>query len=256
MKISRLALPLALLGALVLLVAGPGTRFGAWQYGTGLLLMRGAFFVGLAAAAFALILLIVPKTRQGRAATLAAALVIGLGTAWVPWNGYQTVMSLPFIHDISTDTENPPPFVDVVPLRAQASNPVEYAGDEVAKQQREAYADIRTLEFSQSADATFSRRLMLRKKWGGTLSRQNRMRGASRRRQQHCGSASRTTLLFASSRWRRAVVWTYDPNPGLGAATSVRTPHGFGHSLKQCEVTVRPAAPVLLIGYAVAASFL
>ena len=150
---------IVLLGALLLLVAGPGTRFTVWQYGTGLLLMRGAFFVGLAAAVFALVLLIVPKSRQGRAATLAVALLIGLGTAWVPWNGYQTVKSLPFIHDISTDTENPPQFVDVVPLRAQASNPVEYAGEEVAKQQHEAYADIRTLEFSEPAAATFEQAL-------------------------------------------------------------------------------------------------
>ena len=159
MKISRLALPLALLGALLLLVAGPGTRLGVWQFGTGLLLMRGAFFVGIAAAAFALILLAVPKTRQGRAAILTVALVIGLGTAWIPWNGYRTVKSLPFIHDISTDTENPPPFVDVVPLRAQAPNPVTYPGEEVAQQQREAYADIRTLEFTQPAAATFSQAL-------------------------------------------------------------------------------------------------
>lgn len=159
MKISRFAFPLALLGVLLLLIAGPGTRLGVWQFGTGLLLMRVAFFVGIAAAAFALVLLAVPKTRQARAATLAVALVIGLGTAWIPWNGYRTVMSLPFIHDISTDTENPPQFVDVVPLRAEASNPVEYPGEEVAKLQREAYADIRPLEFSQSAGATFRQAL-------------------------------------------------------------------------------------------------
>ncbi len=166
MKISRIALPVALLGALMLLAAGPGTRFGAWEYATGLLLMRGAFFVGLAAAVFALILLIVPKTRQARAATLVVALAIGLGTAWVPYNGYRTVMSLPFIHDISTDTENPPQFVDVVPLRADAMNPVEYAGEEVARQQHEAYPDIHTLEFSKPAAATFSESLKVAEKMG------------------------------------------------------------------------------------------
>ncbi len=166
MNISRIALPLALLGALLLLVAGPGTRFGAWEYGTGLLLMRGAFFVGVAAVVIALILLIVPKTRKARAASLALALAIGLGTAWVPYNGYRTVMSLPFIHDISTDTQDPPQFVDVVPLRANAKNPVEYAGEEVARQQREAYPDIHTLEFSRPAAATFSDALDVAEKMG------------------------------------------------------------------------------------------
>lgn len=166
MNISRIAMPVALLAALLLLVAGPGTRFGVWEYGTGLLLMRGAFFVGLVAAIVALILLIVPKTRRGRGATLVAALAIGLVTAWVPYNGYRTVMSLPFIHDISTDTENPPQFVDVVPLRADAKNPVEYAGEEVAAQQREAYPDIHTLEFPGPAAATFSDALDVAEKMG------------------------------------------------------------------------------------------
>lgn len=166
MKISRIALPIALLSAVMLLVAGPGTRFGVWEYGTGLLLMRGAFFVAAGAAVFALILLIVPKMRRAGAASLAVALAIALGTAWVPWNGYRTVMSLPFIHDISTDTENPPQFVDVAPLRADAPNPIEYAGEEVAKQQRDAYPDIRTLEFPEPADVTFSRALEVSKEMG------------------------------------------------------------------------------------------
>jgi uncharacterized protein (DUF1499 family) len=188
MNISRIALLVALLGALVLLVAGPGTRFGAWEYGTGLLLMRVAFFVGLAAAFVALILLIVPKTRQARAATLVVALAIGLGTAWVPYNGYLTVMSLPMIHDISTDTENPPPFVDVVPLRTDAKNPVEYAGEEVARQQREAYPDVRTLEYSKPAAATFSDALEVAEKMGWDIV-------AARSEDGHI-EATATTLWF------------------------------------------------------------
>lgn len=155
MKISRIAPAIALLGALMLLLAGPGTRLGLWHYGTGLLLMRIAFFIGIGAALLAIILFIVPKTRRAHAKSLAAALVIGLATAFVPWNGYRTVTSLPFIHDITTDTENPPQFVDIVPLRADAPNPPGYGGEDIAAQQREAYPDIRTLEFAQPADATF-----------------------------------------------------------------------------------------------------
>lgn len=166
MNISRFALPLAIFAALLLLVSGPGSRFGAWEFGTGFLLMRGAFFVGIGAAAFALILLIVPKTRQARAASLAVALLIGLGTAWIPWSGLQTARSVPAIHDITTDTENPPQFVDVVPLRADARNPVDYEGEEIAKQQREAYADIQTLEFAQPVAATFSQALAASEKMG------------------------------------------------------------------------------------------
>lgn len=145
MKLSRIALFAAVIAALLLAIAGPGTRFGLWHYSTGFLLMRGALFLGLAAALLALVLLVIPRTRAGSAATLIIALLISLGTAWVPLNGYRTVKSLPFIHDISTDTTNPPKFVAVLPLRAEASNPAEYPGEEVAKQQREGYPDIQTL---------------------------------------------------------------------------------------------------------------
>lgn len=54
----------------------------------------------------------------------------------------------PLIHDISTDTANPPPFVDVLPLRAGAPNPPEHGGEEVVEQQRAAYPEIRTLELA------------------------------------------------------------------------------------------------------------
>ena len=159
MKIARLAFAVALVAALLLLFAGPGTRLGLWEFGTGFLMMRWALFLGVGAAALALLLFFLPKIRHGRAGLLAAALVIGLVTAWVPWNGYQTVRSLPFIHDITTDTVNPPRFVDVVPLRADAPNPVDYAGGEVAQQQRESYPDIQPLELSLTPEETFDRAL-------------------------------------------------------------------------------------------------
>ncbi|MFU8815624.1 MAG: DUF1499 domain-containing protein [Pseudomonadales bacterium] len=160
MKLAAIiTLSLAVTAALFLLVAGPGTRLEVWSFGTGFTLMRWALAVGLGAAALALLLLIIPRTRRGQAATLAVALVIGLATAWVPWSNYQTVQSLPFIHDISTDLEQPPGFVDVVPLRADAPNPVAHPGAETAAQQRQAYPDIRPLELDLAPQQAFERAL-------------------------------------------------------------------------------------------------
>jgi len=158
-KIAPFALILAVIAALLLILAGPGTRLGWWEFGTGFLLMRWAFFAGLAAVALAVLLLVIPRTRAGHGALLGAALVIGAGTAWVPWNGLQTVRSLPYIHDITTDTANPPPFVAVLPLRTDAPNPPEYSGEEVAAQQREAYPDIQPLRLASPPDQTFNRAL-------------------------------------------------------------------------------------------------
>ncbi|MFK8043537.1 DUF1499 domain-containing protein [Congregibacter sp.] len=149
----------ALIAALLLLTSGPGTRFGLWQYGTGFLMMRIAFFVGLGAALLAVLLLVVPKTRAMGAVPLVVTLVLGLGTAYLPWSGVQKVRSLPYIHDISTDTTNPPGFVAVLPLRVDAPNPPEYLGEEVASQQREAYPDISTLALAIPTDQAFERAL-------------------------------------------------------------------------------------------------
>lgn len=157
MKLARIPLLIAVVAALLLLCAGPGTRFGLWEYGTGFLLMRWAFFGGLAAALPALVLLVIPRTRRGAARLLIAALLIGAGTAWVPWNGVQTARSLPFIHDITTDTEDPPAFVAVLPLRADAANPPGYPGEDVALQQREAYPEVQPLATTLPPAEAFAR---------------------------------------------------------------------------------------------------
>ena len=157
MKISRLPLLVALIALLMLLAAGPGTRLGLWEYGTGFLLMRWAFFAGAAAAVLALLFLVIPRTRRNAASTLVLALVVGTVAAWIPWNGLQTVRSLPFIHDITTDTVDPPVFVAVVPLRADAANPPEYPGEEVAQQQREAYPAVQPLLTELGAAEAFDR---------------------------------------------------------------------------------------------------
>ena len=157
MRISRIPLLVAIASLVLLLVAGPGTRLGLWEFGTGFQLMRWAFFGGAGAAVVALLLLVIPRTRRNALPALLAALVVGGATAWVPWHGLQTARSVPAIHDISTDTEDPPEFVAVRPLRADAPNPPEYPGGEVAEQQREAYPDVRPLETGLSPAEAFAR---------------------------------------------------------------------------------------------------
>jgi uncharacterized protein (DUF1499 family) len=165
-NLRRLTIGAAILAALLLLLAGPGTRLGIWAYGTGFLLMRIAFFTGLGAAALALVLLLVPKTRTMGMASLLLALILGVGTAYVPWSGVKKARSLPFIHDITTDTRNPPAFVAVLPLRAGAPNPPEYAGDEVARQQLEGYPDLEPAMLSVPPAQAFERALAAARQMG------------------------------------------------------------------------------------------
>ena len=51
--------------------------------------------------------------------------------------------SVPFIHDITTDTVNPPAFIAVVAAReAEGANPHDYAGEAVARQQECGYPEL------------------------------------------------------------------------------------------------------------------
>ncbi len=143
MKLPRFAFALAIIAAALLLVAGPGTRLALWDFRTGFQLFTWAAFTGLAAAASALVMLLVGRLRRAHGVMLGVAILLGLGVAFVPWNGMRQAKQVPPIHDISTDTTHPPAFVAILPLRAGAPNPATYGGAEIAQQQAKAYPDIR-----------------------------------------------------------------------------------------------------------------
>lgn len=162
--VSRLALGVlafSLVPALSAALAGFGTRGGLWSYGTGFGILRWAAYGGIAVVVLAVAALVLTwrdGTRRGLAAAV-LALAIGSVTVGIPWMHLRTARSVPPIHDITTDTGDPPPFDAVVPLRADASNPVEYPGEEVARQQREAYPDIGPAVLDLGYERAFERAL-------------------------------------------------------------------------------------------------
>jgi uncharacterized protein (DUF1499 family) len=59
------------------------------------------------------------------------------------------------IHDITTDVGNPPSFEAILPLRADAPNPPEYAGKKAAEIQKAIYPEIVTLTVEKPTDEVF-----------------------------------------------------------------------------------------------------
>lgn len=154
MKLPRVALGLGSLALLLLVVAGPGTRAGVWELGTGFQLIKWGFYLGLATAALVLLCAVVSRPLRRAAPLLLAALLVGGAAALVPWYLLQTAKGVPPIHDITTDLEDPPSFVAVLPLRAKAPNPAVYGGPEVAAAQRRGYPDLHPVELAATpADA-------------------------------------------------------------------------------------------------------
>jgi uncharacterized protein (DUF1499 family) len=68
--------------------------------------------------------------------------------------------SVPVIHNISTDTLDPPTFDKLVAVReAEGANPLAYDAEVLAEQQQEAYPDVMTLASTQSTDQLFAQAL-------------------------------------------------------------------------------------------------
>lgn len=141
--------------------AGPAYKLGLVGLTDAFVLMRWGAWIGLAALFVALIGAWITRPgaqRRGFALTLAGALA-GAAAFGVPFAMLQSAMASPPIHDITTDTENPPRFVAVIALRQGSPNSVEYQGEAVAGQQRMAYPDIRTVMLAEPPDAAFKRAL-------------------------------------------------------------------------------------------------
>jgi uncharacterized protein (DUF1499 family) len=142
-RISGIAIALAVLSLLALGAAPLGWR-------TGLLPLRIDFEL-LALAAIAAVLggvtgaiaLAIWHRRLGRLRILllAGALLLGAGFVLLPLR--MVMRHAPPIHDITTDTSDPPPFITALPARqAEHAAPATYGGPATAALQRAAFPDI------------------------------------------------------------------------------------------------------------------
>src|SRR6202035_3003190 len=160
--------------AVVLLALGPiGWRAGWWHFRFAFqTLMPWAAYCGIAALGVSALALLLGRTRiEWRGvAVAAAAFAVGLLIAYVPWHYDQMRQTVPPIHDITTDTDNPPVFAAVVMVRtADGGNPVAYDGPKIAEQQRRAYPDIVPLTVPLARDVAFDRALNAAQRMGWTI---------------------------------------------------------------------------------------
>jgi uncharacterized protein (DUF1499 family) len=141
---SVLGFWLAAASLAALALAPAGWRLGIWPYIVSFELIRVSAYGGFLAALISLASLGL-WARMPRLCRLLAVcgLLLGSVLAYVPWHYAHIAARLPLIHDITTDTANPPVFWSVLPARAaERAVPVEYGGPGVARQQLEAYPDI------------------------------------------------------------------------------------------------------------------
>ncbi|MGI8785370.1 MAG: DUF1499 domain-containing protein [Acidobacteriota bacterium] len=177
--VAVLGLTLALVCGAAAVLAGFGTRWNWWTFPTGLTLFRWAARGAVAAAVLSLAGCIAarPASRRRGLAWAVAGLVLGLLVSGTAWNWSRIAALVPPIHDITTDTENPPQFVAVLPLRSGARNPAEYGGPEVAAQQRKAYPDLTSANVAAPPAEAFRRALAAAREMGWDIVDANEAEG-------------------------------------------------------------------------------
>src|SRR5207247_3038953 len=132
---------------------------------------------GLTAALLGLAGLILYRS-SGRAVLLAlVTIVLGTLVSGIPWQMKQLAQHVPPIHDITTDTENPPAFVAILPLRRDAPYSAQYGGPEVAAQQQKAYPDLRPLILNAPPKEVFPKALEAAREMGWQIVDSNQDQG-------------------------------------------------------------------------------
>lgn len=153
------AFALAVVGALVAASGGPGTRLGWWHFRTGFALMKYGAYVAIAALLLCIVASILAGRGGSRGAVALAVVggIIALATWYVPFSWKRHAMSVPPIHDITTDFANPPQLTASRAMRdsVPGMNPWQYAGDSVAAQQKKAYPDVRAVMLAMTPDQAY-----------------------------------------------------------------------------------------------------
>lgn len=170
---------ISVLGALTVLLSGYGYQWGWWHFSLGFSMIpwgTGAAVLGGMIASFGLL----KHKERSQKMVLSGSLSIFLLVAALTNIGYwynEVQQGYPPIHDITTNMENPPEFVSIAPLRADAPNPVEYAGAETASAQRNFYPDLAPISTSMSYDEAYNKALETTREMPWTLVDENRQEG-------------------------------------------------------------------------------
>ena len=163
--------------ALALLVALPlsvlTVRSGVWELG--LLLYALASLGSTVLLILFIVLLLLPRFGRWRARIGGRALLTLPGVLAL------LVLTLtggdaPRIHDITTDTSDPPIFVTAAAKRGTGANTLDIK-PEVIEQQKAAYPDLGTLHTSRDAEAAFTRALQVARELGWEIYHEDRAAG-------------------------------------------------------------------------------
>ena len=210
----------ALAALVVALASGPGYHTGLWDIRAGFTILRWSVYIAAASGVVACVgLVLALMSRQHRAAVIGAVgLAIALALVLPSWQLQERAQMLPSIHDITTDTENPPQFVALRAVREKSPNGPEYGGEKIALQQKAGYPDIQPLILDEPPARAFERALVAARSMGWDIAAASPEEGRI--------EATATTRWF---RFKDDVVIRVTPS-ATGSRIDVRSKSRLGRS--------------------------
>ena len=153
-----------LIGGVIAVVCLPlgalGTKFGLWAFTGGFMLLAAGAVLATLASFLGVIAYIVALRKQllAERPTLLIGIFLGVVVLAILGTQYSAASSVPPIHNISTDTENPPQFDKIVAIRSAAqANPLAYDAAALAPQQTAAYPWVKPLTLMAPVDEVVDR---------------------------------------------------------------------------------------------------
>lgn len=175
--VQRAGLVFAILGPLTFMLAGLGSKIGlwSWKFGLGTLSQKVGplmLLISLLLGVIGILLWVFVQPRKGIVLSAIATIIPLIGLVQLG-SMKSKVGSLPYIHDITTNTQAPPVFSNaIIDARGSESNTLDYIGKKgpkgtlVSVLQSSAYPDIRPVLRSDDKAVVFGEALSLVKQQG------------------------------------------------------------------------------------------
>ncbi len=156
---SRTVLIGAVAAAALFPISALGTRFGLWNWNAGFLILNVSAGLAIVVAAGAIAATVIAWRRRLPDDLRASGVGLTICLLAVAYIGMQLqgALSVPPIHHISTDTQDPPQFIEIVALRGAESNPLDFDAETITPLQAEAYPWVMPLTMRATPEAAFAK---------------------------------------------------------------------------------------------------
>lgn len=145
---------IGLIGLATLPIGALGSRFGAWPFTTGFQVLFGGILLAAIALVLGIACYVRAAMRKRDADKMPSVIGATVSVITLAWMGLQfaTASTVPPIHNISTNLEDPPAFHAALQARESCSNAHDYDEDD-AKAQAAGYDDLAGIRSNEDVAA-------------------------------------------------------------------------------------------------------